>query len=171
MPREIFDADYEVLPSSQWLSFEQMVKLARAFASLGVEKIRITGGEPLLRRGLENLIEALTRVPTATGKPLEIALTTNGSLLAAKARTLREAGLDRVTVSLDALDDALFRRMSGTNQPVKRVLDGIDAALAAGFEQVKVNTVVERGVNDGQILPLVRYFKDRDVTVLSLIHI
>lgn len=165
MPREIFDADYEFLPSSQWLSFEQMVKLARAFASLGVEKIRITGGEPLLRRGLENLIEALTRVPTATGKPLEIALTTNGSLLAAKARTLREAGLDRVTVSLDALDDALFRRMSGTNQPVKRVLDGIDAALAAGFEQVKVNTVVERGVNDGQILPLVRYFKDRDVTV------
>jgi cyclic pyranopterin phosphate synthase len=165
MPREIFDADYPFLPSSQWLSFEQMTKLARAFAQLGVEKIRITGGEPLLRRGLETLIESLAKLTTASGKPMEIALTTNGSLLAAKARTLRDAGLDRVTVSLDALDDALFRRMSDVDVPVARVLDGIDAARAAGFERIKVNTVIERGINDGQILPLVKHFRHTGVTV------
>ena len=165
MPREVFDTDYAFMPSSDRLSFDQMVKIASAFASLGVEKIRITGGEPLLRRGLETLIERLAKLTSANGKPLEIALTTNGSLLAAKARTLRDAGLDRVTVSLDAVDDALFRRMSDVDVPVSRILDGIEAARAAGLSPVKVNAVIERGVNDSQILPLVRQFKGTGVAV------
>ena len=132
MPRESFGADYAFMPSSERLSFAQLEKIARAFTSLGVEKIRITGGEPLLRRNLEALIERLAALTTVDGKPVEIALTTNGSLLAAKARTLRDAGLSRVTVSLDALDDAVFRRMSDTDVPVSRVLAGIEAAQAAG---------------------------------------
>jgi cyclic pyranopterin phosphate synthase len=165
MPRDIFDADYPFMPSSERLSLEQMVKIAKAFASLGVEKIRITGGEPLLRRGLESLIERLARIETASGKPMELALTTNGSLLAAKARSLRDAGLGRVTVSLDAVDSAVFRRMSDVDMPITRILDGIDAARAVGFAPIKVNTVIERGVNDSQILPLVRLFKGSGVTV------
>ncbi len=159
MPREIFNADYAFMPSSDRLPFEQMVKIARAFALLGIEKIRITGGEPLLRRGLESLIEQLAKLRTESGKPMEIALTTNGSLLAAKARSLSDAGLHRVTVSLDAVEDAVFRRMSDVDMPVSRILDGIEAARAAGLAPVKVNSVIERGVNDSQILPLVRLFK------------
>jgi cyclic pyranopterin phosphate synthase len=165
MPREIFDSRYAFMPSAQRLSFDQMVKLAKAFALLGVEKIRITGGEPLLRRGLESLIEQLAKLTTHRGQPMEIALTTNGSLLAAKARSLRDAGLDRVTVSLDAVDDAVFRRMSDADVPVSRVLDGIEAACAVGLAPVKINTVVERGVNESQILPLVRRFKGTGVAV------
>ncbi|MFM0185366.1 GTP 3',8-cyclase MoaA [Paraburkholderia nemoris] len=165
MPRETFGADYRFLPSSERLSFEQMVKLAKAFALLGVEKIRITGGEPLLRRGLESLIEQLAKLTTPGGKPLELALTTNGSLLAAKARSLRDAGLGRVTVSLDAVDDAIFRRMSDVDMPVSQILDGIEAARAVGLDPVKVNAVIERGVNDSQILPLVRQFKGTGVAV------
>jgi cyclic pyranopterin phosphate synthase len=165
MPRDVFDADYPFMPSAERLSFDQLEKIARAFARLGVEKIRITGGEPLLRRGLEFLIERLARIETATGKPMELALTTNGSLLAAKARSLRDAGLGRVTVSLDAVDSAVFRRMSDVEMPVSRILQGIEVAQAVGFAPVKVNTVVERGVNDNQILPLVRQFKGTGVTV------
>jgi len=165
MPRETFGADYRFLPSSERLSFEQMLKLAKAFALLGVEKIRITGGEPLLRRGLESLIEQLAKLTTPGGKPLELALTTNGSLLAAKARSLRDAGLGRVTVSLDAVDDAIFRRMSDVDMPVSRILDGIEAARAVGLDPVKVNAVIERGVNDSQILPLVRQFRGTGVAV------
>jgi cyclic pyranopterin phosphate synthase len=165
MPRDVFGADYPFLPSAQRLSFEQMVKLAKAFALLGVEKIRITGGEPLLRRGLESLIEQLAKLTTASGKPMELALTTNGSLLAAKARSLRDAGLSRVTVSLDAVDDAVFRRMSDVDMPVSRILDGIEAARAVGLAPLKVNAVIERGVNDHQILPLVRLFKGSGVAV------
>lgn len=165
MPRDTFGADYRFLPSSERLSFEQMLKLAKAFALLGVEKIRITGGEPLLRRGLESLIEQLAKLTTAGGKPMELALTTNGSLLAAKARSLRDAGLGRVTVSLDAVDDAVFRRMSDVDMPVARILDGIEAASAVGLAPVKVNAVIERGVNDSQILPLVRLFKGTGVAV------
>ena len=164
MPRESFGADYAFMPSSERLSFAQLEKIARAFTSLGVEKIRITGGEPLLRRNLEALIERLAALTTVDGKPVEIALTTNGSLLAAKARTLRDAGLSRVTVSLDALDDAVFRRMSDTDVPVSRVLAGIEAAQAAAAP-VKVNAVIERGANDDQILPLVRHFRHSGVAV------
>ncbi|WP_224796489.1 GTP 3',8-cyclase MoaA [Pandoraea sputorum] len=165
MPRETFGADYPFLPSSERLSFDQMETLARSFASLGVDKIRITGGEPLLRRGVESLIERFAEIPTLDGAPMEIALTTNGTLLAAKAKALRDAGLARVTVSLDALDDRVFRRMTDTDVPVARVLEGIAAASAAGLAPVKVNTVVERGVNDDQILPLVRYFKGTGVAL------
>ncbi|MBB1631780.1 GTP 3',8-cyclase MoaA [Cupriavidus sp. UME77] len=165
MPREVFPADYAFMPSADRLSFTQMVKIARSFTSLGVEKIRITGGEPLLRRGLEALVEQLAKLTTVSGKPLEIAITTNGTLLAAKARALKDAGLSRVTVSLDAVDDAVFRRMSDTDVPVSRVLDGIEAASAAGLAPVKVNAVVQRGVNESQILPLVRLFKGTGVAV------
>jgi cyclic pyranopterin phosphate synthase len=165
MPRDTFGSDYAFMPSSQRLTFEQMVKLAKAFALLGVEKIRITGGEPLLRRGLESLVEQLARLTTHRGDPMEIALTTNGSLLAAKARALRNAGLRRVTVSLDAVDEAVFRRMSDSDVSVSRVLAGIEAACTAGLAPVKVNAVIERGVNEGQILPLVRLFKGTGVAV------
>lgn len=165
MPRDSFGADYAFMPSSERLSFAQLEKIARAFVSLGVEKIRLTGGEPLLRRNLEVLIERLATLTTVDGRPIEIALTTNGSLLAAKARTLRDAGLSRVTVSLDALDDAVFRRMTDTDVPVARVLAGIEAAQAAGLTPVKVNAVIERGANDDQILPLARHFRHSGVAV------
>ncbi|MEX4002166.1 GTP 3',8-cyclase MoaA [Paraburkholderia sp. EG285A] len=165
MPREEFGTNYRFLRASERLSFEQMVKISRAFATLGVEKIRITGGEPLLRPGLESLIERLAGLTTLNGKPLDIALTTNGSLLGARARALREAGLSRVTVSLDAIDDTVFRRMSDTDLPVARILDGIERAQAVGLAPVKVNAVIERGANDNQILPLVRHFKGSDIAV------
>jgi len=165
MPREIFGADYPFMPSSDRLSFAHLTRIASAFASLGVEKIRLTGGEPLLRRGLETLIEQLAALTTISGNPMEIALTTNGSLLAAKARSLRNAGLGRVTVSLDAVDDAVFRRMSDVDVPVSRILEGIEAACAAGLAPVKVNAVIERGANDSQILPLVRRFRHTGATV------
>lgn len=165
MPRETFGPDYPFLRANQRLSFDQMVEVASAFADLGVGKIRLTGGEPLLRRGIESLIERLARLTTLEGQPMEIALTTNGVLLADKARALRDAGLTRVTVSLDALDDAVFRRMADADVPVARVLEGIAAASAAGLAPVKVNAVIERGVNEHQILPLVRYFKGTGVTL------
>ncbi|KVT58390.1 cyclic pyranopterin phosphate synthase MoaA [Burkholderia ubonensis] len=165
MPRESFDAGYAFMPSSARLSFAQLTRIARAFVALGVEKIRLTGGEPLLRRGIETLIESLAALTTLDGKPVEIALTTNGSLLAAKARALRDAGLGRVTVSLDAIDDAVFRKMSDVDLPVSRILAGIEAAQAAGLAPVKVNAVIERGVNDGQLLPLVRAFRHTGVAV------
>lgn len=165
MPREIFGSDYAFMPPADRLSFAQLERIARAFVSLGVEKIRITGGEPLLRRHLETLIERLAALTTVDGRPVELALTTNGALLAAKARTLRDAGLARVTVSLDALDDAVFRRMSDADVPVSRVLAGIEAAQAAGLAPVKVNAVIERGANDDQMLPLVRHFRHTGVSV------
>lgn len=165
MPRDVFDANYPFLRASERLSSDQLVKIAKAFVALGVEKIRITGGEPLLRRGLESIIERLACLTSLSGKPLDIALTTNGSLLAARARALRDAGLGRVTVSLDALDDAVFRRMSDVDLPVARILDGIEQAHAVGLAPIKVNAVIERGVNDSQILPLVRRFRGTDVAV------
>ncbi|WP_321843848.1 GTP 3',8-cyclase MoaA [Paraburkholderia bannensis] len=165
MPREVFDANYRFLNASERLSFDQMMKLVRGFVALGVEKVRITGGEPLLRRGLESFIERLAGLTTLSGAPLDIALTTNGSLLAARARGLRDAGLSRVTVSLDALDDAIFRRMSDVDIPVAQILDGIEQAQAVGLAPVKVNAVIERGVNDSQIVPLVRHFMNTDIAV------
>ena len=154
MPKTVFGRDYPFLPRADMLTFEEIARLARLFAEQGVHKIRLTGGEPLLRKDIERLIEQLAAIPD-----LELTLTTNGSLLAARARGLRDAGLHRVTVSLDALDEAIFKRMNDADYPVVRVLDGIAAADAAGLRPVKVNMVVKRGTNDGEILPLARHFK------------
>ncbi|MGF6855896.1 putative Fe-S cluster-containing radical SAM superfamily enzyme [Paraburkholderia sp. CI3] len=170
MPLDVFDADYPSLRASERLSFDQMEKVAGAFASLGVENIRITGGEPLLRRGLESLVEQLARLTTVSGKPMGIATTTNGSLVAARARALRDAGLGRVTVNLDAVDDAVFRRMSDVALSVSRILDGIEQACAVGLAPVKVNAVIERGVNDSEILPRVRLQEYRCRCALYRIH-
>ncbi|MGV8805508.1 MAG: GTP 3',8-cyclase MoaA [Polaromonas sp.] len=169
MPSEIFDKDYAFLPQSSLLSFEEITRLAKVFVAHGVEKIRLTGGEPLLRRHLERLIEMLARLQTPAGKPLDITLTTNGSLLAKKAQSLKDAGLRRVTVSLDALDDAIFRRMNDADFPVASVLQGIEAAHKVGLAPLKVNMVVKRGTNDDQILPLARHFRHTD-TVLRFIE-
>lgn len=154
MPKEVFGRDHAFLPKSQILSFEELARIARIFVGLGVEKIRVTGGEPLLRRDLPKLIEMLAAIDGLK----DLTLTTNGSALATLASPLRDAGLKRITVSLDALDDTVFRAMNDVDFPVARVLEGIDAALAAGFDPVKVNMVVKRGVNDHQIVPMARRF-------------
>jgi len=159
MPKEVFDKNYRFLPHADLLSFEEITRLARLFVEHGVEKIRLTGGEPLLRKDLEKLIEMLAALRTRAGGPLDLTLTTNGSILARKAKSLAAAGLRRVTVSLDALDDAIFRRMNDVDFPVRDVLAGIDAADAAGLAPIKINMVVKRGVNDQEILPLARQFK------------
>jgi GTP 3',8-cyclase len=158
MPKEVFGRDYPFLPRVELLTFEEIERVTRAFVGLGVEKIRITGGEPLVRRDLETLVAMLARIDG-----LDLTLTTNGALLAAKAETLRNAGLRRVTISLDSLDDEVFRAMNDVDFPVARVLEGIDAALAAGLEPVKVNVVVKRGLNDDGILPLARHFRGTGV--------
>lgn len=159
MPKSVFGKDYAFLPQSSLLSFEEIVRLVRVFVAHGVEKVRLTGGEPLLRRDIEGLIGMLAPLRTASGIPLDLTLTTNGSLLARKARALRDAGLTRMTVSLDALDDATFRAMNDVDFPVSDVLAGIDAAADAGFGPVKVNMVVKRGVNEDQIVPMARHFR------------
>ncbi len=159
MPKEIFDKDYAYLPHASLLSFEEITRLAQQFVNHGVQKIRLTGGEPLLRKNIEILIEKLSKLRTVDGTPLDLTLTTNGALLARKAQALKNAGLQRVTVSLDALDDAVFRRMNDVDFPVADVLEGIHAAHAAGLGPIKVNMVVKRGTNDQEILPMARYFK------------
>ena len=159
MPREVFDGRYRYLPHADLLSFEEIARLARLFTQLGVRKIRLTGGEPLLRKDIETLIAQLAALRTPAGAPLDLTLTTNGALLAHKAQALREAGLRRITVSLDALEDAVFRRINDADFSVAGVLKGIDAAQAAGLSPVKINMVVQRGVNDHQILPLARRFR------------
>jgi cyclic pyranopterin phosphate synthase len=159
MPKEVFDKDYPYLPHSALLSFEEITRLARQFIAHGVQKIRLTGGEPLLRKNIEVLIAQLAALRTLDGEPLDITLTTNGSLLARKAQALREAGLRRVTVSLDGLDDAVFRRMNDVDFPVADVLEGTAAARAAGLGPVKVNMVVKRGTNEHEILPMARHFR------------
>ena len=164
MPREIFDANHVFLPRPELLSFEEIVRVAENFVRLGVRKIRLTGGEPLLRRNIERLVEKLSALRTPGGEPVEVAMTTNGVLLAAKAQALKEAGLSRITVSLDALDEALFRRMSDSNAEVRSVLDGISAALRVGLP-VKVNMVVKRGVNDGEILRMAAHFRHTGVVL------
>ena len=158
MPKETFDKDYKYLPHNALLSFEEITRIAKVFVSHGVQKIRLTGGEPLLRKGLEHLIEQLAVLRTVEGLPLDITLTTNGSLLARKARDLKAAGLQRVTVSLDGLDDAVFRSMNDVDFPVADVLAGIEAAQAAGLGPIKINMVVKRGTNAHQILPMARRF-------------
>jgi cyclic pyranopterin phosphate synthase len=159
MPKEVFDKDYAYLPHSALLSFEELTRIASLFVAHGVEKIRLTGGEPLLRKNIEHLVAQLRALPTPSGRPLDLTLTTNGSLLARKAQALKDAGLDRVTVSLDALDDATFKRMNDVDFAVSDVLEGIEAAHAAGLGPIKVNMVVKRGMNDDQILPMARHFK------------
>ena len=159
MPKSIFDKDYAFLPQSSLLSFEEITRLTRLFAAHGVEKLRLTGGEPLLRKHIERLVEQLAGLTTAAGAPLDLTRTTNGSLLRKKAAALKAAGLTRITVSLDALDDAKFRRMNDVDFAVAEVLAGIDEAERAGFGNIKVNMVVKRGVNDDEIVPMARHFK------------
>jgi cyclic pyranopterin phosphate synthase len=154
MPRDVFDADYHFLPHAELLTFEEIARVARIFVECGVSKIRLTGGEPLLRRNVERLVEMLARIGS-----VDLTLTTNGALLAKKARSLADAGLRRVTVSLDSLDDATFRAMNDADFPVARVLEGIDAAAAAGLSPIKINMVVKRGMNEASIVPLARHFK------------
>ncbi|MDO8208037.1 MAG: GTP 3',8-cyclase MoaA [Gallionella sp.] len=163
MPREIFDKNHVFLPRPELLSLEEIARAAQIFTSLGVRKIRLTGGEPLLRRGIEKLVEKLSALRTLNGEPVEIAMTTNGVLLAAKAQALKDAGLSRITVSLDGLDQAIFARMSDSNAEVKSVLAGIAAAQRAGLSPIKVNMVVKRGVNDGEIMPMAEYFRNTGV--------
>jgi cyclic pyranopterin phosphate synthase len=154
MPKEVFGRDYAFLPREQLLTFEEIERLARMFAAHGVEKLRLTGGEPLVRRDIEKLVERLARIGE-----LDLTLTTNGSLLPQRARALADAGLKRITVSLDSLDDDVFRRMNDVDFPVERVLAGIEAAAAAGLP-VKVNMVVRRGLNEDSVLPMARYFRE-----------
>ena len=156
MPKEVFDNQHVFLPQSSLLSFEEITRLAHVFAQAGVRKLRLTGGEPLLRKNLERLVEMLAALRTPDGALLDLTLTTNGSLLARKAAALKAAGLKRVTVSLDAIDDAVFRRMNDVDFAVEDVLEGIEAAIAAGFAPIKVNMVVKKGANDDQIVPLAR---------------
>ena len=165
MPKEVFDQSHPYLPHSALLRFEEITRLARVFVAHGVRKIRLTGGEPLLRKDLEQLVEQLAALRTPDGQPLDLTLTTNGSLLARKARALKDAGLQRVTVSLDALDDVIFRRMNDVDFPVRAVLDGIEAAQAVGLGPIKVNMVVKRGTNEQEILPLARHFRGSGVTL------
>jgi cyclic pyranopterin phosphate synthase len=154
MPKEVFGKDYQFLEHKALLTFEEIARLARIFTRHGIEKIRLTGGEPLVRRNIERLIELLAEIPG-----LDLTLTTNGSLLAKKARALKAAGLRRITVSLDSLDDQVFKHMNDVDFPVTKVLKGIDAAAQAGFNPIKINMVVKRGVNDASILPMARYFR------------
>lgn len=165
MPKEKFGKDYPYLARESVLSLEEIVRLARQFVAQGVQKIRLTGGEPLLRKNIESLIEQLSDLRTPEGHALDIALTTNGSLLATKAKALRRAGLNRVTVSLDSLNDTIFRHMNGVEFPVSQVLKGLSAAHDAGFSGVKVNMVVKRGTNDQEILPMARHFRGTGFTL------
>lgn len=165
MPRDVFGKGFSFLPHEQLLSFEEIERLARLLVGFGVRKIRLTGGEPLLRHGIERLIEKLAGLSDRAGQPVDIALITNGTQLAKRAQALKDAGLSRLTVSLDALSDSGFRRMSDSGHSVGRVLDGIAAAQAVGLGPIKVNTVIKRGVNENEILPLVRNFRHTGVIV------
>lgn len=155
MPREIFGPGFQFLPREEVLTFEEITRVARIAIGLGVEKIRLTGGEPLVRRDIERLVSMLAEIPGLE----DLTLTTNGSLLAAKAQALKDAGLGRVTVSLDSLDDAVFMAMNDVGFPVARVLEGIDAAAAAGLTPLKVNMVVKRGVNEDSIVDMAARFR------------
>jgi len=165
MPKEIFGRDYAFLPKDQVLSFEEIHRAATAFVQLGVEKLRITGGEPLVRRGLPQLIRMLGELRTPDGRELDLTLTTNGAALRALSGPLADAGLRRVTVSLDSLDDATFGAMNGVDFQVAKVLDGIDAALEAGLTPVKINMVVRRGINEDSIVPMARWARETGVTL------
>lgn len=156
MPKEIFGSDYQFLERSQILTFEEIARLARIFVGHGVRKIRLTGGEPLVRRDLHQLVAMLAPIPD-----LDLTLTTNGSLLARQAQALKDAGLKRVSVSLDSLDDAVFKAMNDVDFPVQKVLEGMDAAAGVGLLPIKVNMVVKRGLNESSILPMARFFREK----------
>ena len=156
MPKEVFGSDYQFLHRDQILTFEEITRLARLFADRGVRKLRLTGGEPLVRRDLPRLVGMLSEIPD-----LDLTLTTNGSLLARFARPLKDAGLQRVTVSLDSLDDETFKKMNDVDFPVSKVLEGVDAAAQAGLGPIKVNMVVKRGLNETSILPMARFFREK----------
>lgn len=165
MPREIFGPDHEFLPRSSLLTFDEITHIARVGVEHGIQKIRLTGGEPLLRKDIERLIGMLAQLRTPAGKAVDLTLTTNGTLLGTKAQALKDAGLDRVTVSLDALDNDVFRKMSDSKVSVKTILASIDQASAVGLAPVKVNMVVRKGVNEDQILPMARHFRDSGHTL------
>ena len=169
MPKEVYGRDFAFLPREMVLTFEEIERLARAFVDLGVEKLRITGGEPLVRRGLPDLLAMLSAVRTPDGRPVDLTLTTNGSALRPLAAQLRAAGLNRVTVSLDSLDDDVFKAMNGVDYPVARVLDGIAAAAKAGLVPIKVNMVVKRGVNEASVVPIARWARESGL-ILRLIE-
>ena len=173
MPKEVFNKDYVYLPHKELLSFEEITRIARAFVDLGVRKLRLTGGEPLLRKHLHVLVKQLSALRTPEGEPLDLTLTTNGALLAKQAQALKDAGLSRVTISLDGLDDTVFRTMNDVDFPVDDVLAGIDAARRVGLgldaegrpSGIKVNMVVKRGTNDQEILPMARYFRGTGIAL------
>src|SRR5436190_3899748 len=156
MPREMFGPDHQFLQRDQILTFEEITRLARIFVSHGVEKIRLTGGEPLVRKDFPQLISMLSAIPN-----LDLTLTTNGSLLAKHAQALKDAGLKRVTVSLDSLDNEIFKAMNDVDFPVEKVIEGMDAAAAVGLTPIKVNMVVKRGLNESSILPMARFFREK----------
>jgi cyclic pyranopterin phosphate synthase len=166
MPRQVFGKDFQFLQRSALLTFEEIERVATAFASQGVEKLRLTGGEPLLRRDLELLVDKLVRIEGIR----DVALTTNGALLAKKAQILADAGLKRVTVSLDSLENETLQAVNDVSFPVERVLEGIDAALAAGLAPVKVNMVVKRGLNEQDVVAMARFFRDKPGTILRFIE-
>jgi len=163
MPKEVFDKNYPYLSHQELLSFEEITRLTSIFSTLGVEKIRLTGGEPLLRKNLELLIGMLADIRTPAGKPLDLTLTTNGSILRKKAAELKAAGLQRLTISLDGLNDEIFKKMNDVDFPVADVLDGIAAAQEVGFENIKVNMVVKKGTNDHEIIPMATHFKNSGI--------
>jgi len=173
MPKEVFDSNYKYLPHTSLLSFEEITRTASIFVAHGVQKIRLTGGEPLLRKNLELLIEQLSALRTPDGLPLDLTLTTNGSLLRRKAHVLKAAGLQRVTVSLDGLNDNIFRAMNDVDFPVADVLDGIEAAkevglgrdAKGGFSGLKINMVVKKSTNLSEIIPMARHFRGTGITL------
>ncbi|HSG45906.1 MAG TPA: GTP 3',8-cyclase MoaA [Anaerolineales bacterium] len=156
MPKEIFGSDYPYLPHSEVLTFEEITRLARIFSTFGVKKIRLTGGEPLVRKDLPKLISLLAEIPD-----LDLTLTTNGALLARNAQALKDAGLNRITVSLDSLDNEVFKALNDVDFPVEKVLEGMEAAQKVGLEPIKVNMVVKRGVNESSVLPMAHYFREK----------
>ena len=164
MPKEIFGNDYPYMGHKELLSFEEIKRIASIFIRHGVEKIRLTGGEPLLRKGVEDLVGMLSELKTIHGKPIDLTLTTNGSLLKRKASALKAAGLNRITVSLDGMSDAIFKQMNDVDFPVRDVLESIESAQSAGFDSIKVNMVVKKGVNDQEIIPMVKHFKGTGIT-------
>jgi len=165
MPKDVFGKDYAFSPQTSLLSFEEITRIAKLFVAHGVKKIRLTGGEPLLRKNVEKLIAMLAALKTPDGCDLDLTLTTNGSLLAKKAQSLKDAGLKRVTVSLDSLDDTTFKRMNDVDFPVADVLRGINAAHQVGLGPIKVNMVVKGGMNDQEIVPMARHFKGSPFTL------
>ena len=165
MPKEVFDQSYPYLSHQELLSFEEIARLSSIFASLGIEKIRLTGGEPLLRKNLEVLVEMLATIRTPSGSALDLTLTTNGSILRKKARALKDAGLNRITVSLDGLNDEIFKKMNDVDFPVNDVLEGIAVAQEVGFSSIKVNMVVKQGTNDHEILAMAKHFKGSNIVL------